>query len=211
MQTGRDFSCCCWYSGERTIRKAHNVYDPNPQRNLDAAREVVQNLRLARMPPHEADVAAVLGGLPGTNGADLRQMVAQAASRQQSPGFDALRQEALTVQGNAVGNRVQGSSFTAEAGLRTHGGGWSSPRFAGPGKLQPLSRGRLLRSCSCHDRTDAAKRCDPAEGLERSSEAADPMVPRRASCHTIPTASRFRRRAAVRWSGRIMWTARGAR
>src|SRR5438552_2738321 len=68
-----------------------NVYDADPQRNLDAAREVAHNARQAGMAPHEADVLAVLGGLPGTNGAALRQAVSQAAAIRQSPAVGLAR------------------------------------------------------------------------------------------------------------------------
>jgi hypothetical protein len=66
------------------------------------------------MSPYEADLLAILGGLDGTNGMALRQAAAQAALLRHSPGFDGLRQTALTSGGNALGSRVVGSHLTIE-------------------------------------------------------------------------------------------------
>src|SRR5258708_1624422 len=92
----------------------HKVYDQDLQRNLDAAREVAQDLQRAGMSSYEADVLAILGGLEGTNGAALRQAAAQAAGIGQSPGFDALQQMTLVSGAIVLGSRIVGSNLTVE-------------------------------------------------------------------------------------------------
>lgn len=90
------------------------MYNQSPQLNLDAAREVAQNLRRATLSPYEADVLAILGGLPGTNGTALRQAAIQAAGAGQGPGFDAMQGTTLTHGGIALGRRIAGSNLTVE-------------------------------------------------------------------------------------------------
>ncbi len=89
-------------------RRGHRLYDADHQQNIDAATEVAQKVRQAGLPPYEADVLAILGGLPTTNGTALRQ----AAAGGPVTSFDSLRQLALN-QG-AAGSCILGSPLTVE-------------------------------------------------------------------------------------------------
>jgi hypothetical protein len=88
------------------------LYDADHQRNIAAASEVAQNLRRAGLSPYEADVLAILGGLPMTNGTALRQAATQAAAGGPVNRFDPLRQMALNH--GAVGSCILGSPLTIE-------------------------------------------------------------------------------------------------
>lgn len=90
-----------------------NLYDADLQRNVDAANKVAQHLRGMGMPQYDAEVLAILGGLPMTNGGALEQAT-QGARGGQLPGFDALRQMALTNGGTTLGSCIVNSALTVE-------------------------------------------------------------------------------------------------
>lgn len=91
------------------------------------------------MSSYEADVVAILGGLPGTNGVALRR----GASGRLVPGFDALLRLALTSGGNALGSRIVHSNLTVEETYAR------MAAFADPNSPEPLAFHDVRMFCPC--------------------------------------------------------------